>query len=115
MIRILIVDSREAADGLAVQLRDRGFDVRVASTWPEAEAAAQADRPDVAIIDPVDDLLCFADRWRGRLTLVAWPSSVTKEDRECMTDAGIFFCVPKAAGPALLLDLLYAFQHTLIR
>jgi DNA-binding NtrC family response regulator len=52
VIRILIVDDETRfLDAIATRLRKRGFDVRAASSGPEAIAIARREKFDIALLD----------------------------------------------------------------
>src|SRR5688572_27582431 len=48
---LIVEDHQVLRDRLARAFRDRGFDVRMASNFDEAVAAAQEDSPELAVID----------------------------------------------------------------
>jgi PAS domain S-box-containing protein len=109
--RILVVDDNvDAAETLAVLLRWEGHDVRVAHDGPAALAAAQADPPDVMILDlgmPGMDGYEVARRLREQpgandILLVALTGWAQEEDRRRCYEAGFDGHLPKPAEPDAL-------------
>jgi CheY-like chemotaxis protein len=102
--RILVVDDNvDAAKSLAVLLRLEGHEVRVACDGPEALAAAQADPPEMVVLDlgmPGMDGFEVARRLRvlpgtkGTL-LVAMTGWVEEDDRRRCYEAGFDGHLPK--------------------
>src|SRR6516225_3896337 len=102
--RILVVDDNvDAAESLAVLLRLDGHEVRVASDGPEALAAAQADPPEMVVLDlgmPGMDGFEVARRLRllpgtkGTL-LVAMTGWAQEDDRRRCYEAGFDGHLPK--------------------
>jgi CheY-like chemotaxis protein len=95
--RILVVDDNvDAAESLAVLLRLEGHEVRVACDGPAALAAAQADPPEMMVLDlgmPEMDGFEVAQRLRGLpatrgTLLVALTGWAQEEDRRRCYEAG---------------------------
>ncbi len=102
--RILIVDDNvDAADSLSILLHLEGHQTRVAYDGPSAVAAAQAELPDVAILDlgmPGMDGFEVAQRFRelpgGKdILLVALTGWTQEEDRRRCSKAGFDGHLPK--------------------
>jgi CheY-like chemotaxis protein len=101
--RILVVDDNvDAAESLAVLLRLEGHEVRVACDGPAALAAAQADPPELVVLDlgmPRLDGFEVARRLREQpgsdgVLLVALTGWAQEEDRRCY-EAGFDGHLPK--------------------
>jgi PAS domain S-box-containing protein len=114
-LRVLVVDdSRDGAESLALLLRLKGHDVRVAHDGLAALEAAQASPPDLAILDigmPGMDGYELARRLRqkpglGKLVLVALTGWGQAEDRRRSQEAGFNQHLTKPADPAALDRLL---------
>ena len=102
--RILVVDDNvDAAESLAVLLRLEGHEVRVAPDGPAALAAAQADPPEMVVLDlgmPGMDGFEVARRLRGQpgsdgVLLVALTGWAQEEDRRRCYEAGFDGHLPK--------------------
>jgi PAS domain S-box-containing protein len=102
--RILVVDDNvDAARSLAVLLRLEGHEVRVAPHGPAALAAAQAEPPEMVILDlgmPGMDGFEVARRLRGQprlreTLLVALTGWAQEEDRRRCYEAGFDGHLPK--------------------
>jgi CheY-like chemotaxis protein len=102
--RLLVVDDNvDAAESLAVLLRLEGHEVRVARDGPAALAAAQAEPPEVVVLDlgmPGMDGFEVARRLRGQpgsggVLLVALTGWAQEEDRRRCYEAGFDGHLPK--------------------
>ncbi len=102
--RILVVDDNlDAAESLAVLLRLEGHEVRVAPDGPAALAAAQADPPEMVVLDlgmTGMDGFEVARRLRGQpqsdgVLLVALTGWAQEEDRRRCHEAGFDGHLPK--------------------
>jgi CheY-like chemotaxis protein len=102
--RILVVDDNvDAAESLAVLLRLEGHEVRVAGDGPAALAAAQADPPEMVVLDlgmPGMDGFEVARRLRGQpgpdgVLLVALTGWAQEDDRRRCYEAGFDGHLPK--------------------
>ncbi len=102
--RILVVDDNvDAAESLAVLLRLEGHEVRVACDGPAALAAAQADPPEMVVLDlgmPGMDGFEVVRRLRGQpgskdALLVAVTGWAQEEDRRRCYEAGFDGHLPK--------------------
>jgi two-component system CheB/CheR fusion protein len=115
--RVLVADDNEdAAESLAMLLRLRGHEVRTAHDGVEALAAAEAFRPEAAVIDvgmPGLSGLEVAERirrepWGRGMLLVALTGWGQAEDRRRTDAAGFDHHLVKPAEPAELDHLLAA-------
>jgi PAS domain S-box-containing protein len=115
--QVLVVDdSTDAADSLALLLRLRGQDVRVAYDGPSALALAEATPPDVAFLDlgmPTMNGHELAVRFRAhpllnRVLLVAVTGLGQPEDRHRSREAGFDHHLTKPVDPEELVRLLSA-------
>jgi PAS domain S-box-containing protein len=113
--RVLVVDDNaDAADTLALLLRLRGYDVRVARDGPEALEAAREFNPDLVLLDiglPGMDGYAVARALRagkaaGRVRLVALTGYGRDEDRRRSAEAGFDDHLVKPVAPDALLELL---------
>ncbi|HEV3263102.1 MAG TPA: MASE1 domain-containing protein [Gemmataceae bacterium] len=113
--RVLVVDDNvDAAQSLASLLRLEGHHVQVAHDGPRALEAAQAQRPEVVLLDlglPEMDGYEVARRLRQqpglRTTLVvALTGYGQEEDRRRSREAGFDLHLIKPVDPAALLDVL---------
>jgi CheY-like chemotaxis protein len=102
--RILVVDDNvDAAESLAVLLRLEGHEVRVACDGPAALAAAQADPPEMVVLDlgmPGMDGFEVARRLRALpgsdgVLLVALTGWAQEDDRRRCYEAGFDGHLPK--------------------
>ena len=102
--RILVVDDNvDAAESLAVMLRLEGHEVRVACDGPAALAAAQAEAPEMVVLDlgmPGMDGFEVARRLRSQpgvdgVLLVALTGWAQEEDRRRCYEAGFDGHLPK--------------------
>jgi CheY-like chemotaxis protein len=114
---VLVADDNEdAAESLAMLLRLRGHEVRTAHDGVEALAAAEAFRPEAAVIDvgmPGLSGLEVAERirrepWGRGMLLVALTGWGQAEDRRRTDAAGFDHHLVKPAEPAELDHLLAA-------
>jgi CheY-like chemotaxis protein len=111
---LVVDDSRDGAESLALLLRLKGHDVRVAHDGLAALEAARANRPDLAILDigmPGMDGYELAQRLReepglAKLVLVALTGWGQAEDRRRSQEAGFNHHLTKPADPAALERLL---------
>jgi PAS domain S-box-containing protein len=115
--RILVVDdSADAADTLAMVLSLRGYDVRVARDGPAALSAAQEFHPELVLLDiglPGMDGYAVARALRagpaeGRVRLVALTGYGRDEDRRRSAEAGFDDHLVKPIAPDELFQLLAA-------
>jgi PAS domain S-box-containing protein len=115
--RILVVDdSADAADSLAMMLRLDGHDVRVAHDGPRSLELAAADPPDVALLDigmPGMDGYELARRFRADpalrdVLLVAVTGWGQEEDRRRTKEAGFDHHLVKPVETGVLETLLAA-------
>jgi PAS domain S-box-containing protein len=115
--RVLVVDdSPDAADSLALWLKIEGHEVRTAPDGPTALEAAAAFRPEVIFLDiglPRMDGYEVARRLRGQLglrdaTLIAVTGYGQEEDRRRAEEAGFDAHLVKPADPEALERLLAA-------
>ncbi|HKB04165.1 MAG TPA: PAS domain S-box protein [Gemmataceae bacterium] len=112
--RVLVVDDHaDAADSLAWLLRMDGHDVRVARNGPAAVESAQADPPDVVLLDlgmPGMDGFEVARRLRqgpaARTVIAALTGWGQEEDRRRTREAGFDHHLVKPADPNDLRELL---------
>ncbi len=113
-LRVLVVDdNKDAADTLARLLSIFGHQTAVAYDGLAGLRAAEADRPDVVLLDvgmPGLDGWELARRiralWDDSPLLVAVSGYGTKEDHERSRDAGLDAHLVKPADPRVLLRLL---------
>jgi CheY-like chemotaxis protein len=112
---ILVVDDNvDAAESLALLLRLKDHDVRVAHDGPAALASVEADPPDLVFLDigmPVMSGYDVAQRLRQRpglksLVLVAMTGWGQEEDRRRSLDAGFDHHLVKPVEPDALHQLL---------
>jgi CheY-like chemotaxis protein len=111
---LVVDDSRDAAESLALVLRLQGHEARVALDGPEALDALDAFRPDAVLLDvglPGMDGYEVARHIRqrpafGRTTLVAVTGYGREEDRRRAAEAGFDHHLTKPADPAVLDRLL---------
>jgi CheY-like chemotaxis protein len=109
-------DNADAADTLALLLRLRNYDVRVARDGPEALEAAKEFHPELVLLDiglPGMDGYAVARALRagpaaGRLRLVALTGYGRDEDRRRSAEAGFDDHLVKPVAPDALLELLAA-------
>ncbi len=115
--RLLIVDDNfDAADSMAIMLRLRGHDVRVARDGPSALAMAAADPPDLALLDigmPTMNGYELARRFRENpalqnVLLVAVTGWGHDDDRRRTKEAGFEFHLVKPVEIAALEEVLAA-------
>jgi PAS domain S-box-containing protein len=112
--RVLVVDDHaDAADSLAMLLRMEGHDVRIARNGPAAVESAQADPPDVVLLDlgmPGMDGFEVARRLRqgpaARTFIAALTGWGQEEDRRRTREAGFDHHLVKPADPNDLRELL---------
>jgi PAS domain S-box-containing protein len=112
--RILIADDlRDLADSLAMLLESMGHTVHVAYDGEHALRAADAFRPDVALLDLGMPKLNGYDAcrrireapWGSRMTLIAQTGWGQEEDRRRTYDAGFDHHVVKPIDPSALVAL----------
>jgi PAS domain S-box-containing protein len=112
---VLVVDDlRDAADSLAMMLRDMGHDTRTAYDGLEAVQAAAAIRPDVVLLDiglPKLNGYEAARRirnepWGGNVALVALTGWGQEEDKRRALEAGFDHHLTKPVEPAAFENLL---------
>ena len=69
MSRILVVEDESAiAELISINLRHAGFEVTIAATAEQAQAAVNGELPDLIILDwmlPGQSGVALAKRWRG--------------------------------------------------
>jgi CheY-like chemotaxis protein len=115
--RILVIDdSRDAAESMALLLKLRGHEVRTAHDGGEAIPAAEAFQPDVVFLDiglPGMDGYEVARRMRRQQTgskvlLVALTGYGQDEDRRRSGEAGFDHHLVKPADPAAVDSILAA-------
>lgn len=71
---LLVEDNEDAIDIYGATLRHAGYDVMMAPTIADAEAAVRAQKPDVVVLDcrlPDGDGLGLLERWRKPKALMA--------------------------------------------
>jgi PAS domain S-box-containing protein len=114
-LRVLVVDDNvDTAESLAMLLRYAGHEVRAAHTGPRALQAAQAEPPDVIVLDiglPGMDGYEVARRLReqqgaGRGHLIAMTGYGQDSDRKRSQEAGFDHHLVKPVDPARLQELL---------
>ena len=114
-LRVLVVDdSRDAAQSLALLLELMGHEVQMAHDGPAALAAAQAQRPDVVLLDiglPHMDGYEVASRLRQqpeseRVFLVAMTGFGQEEDRRRSQEAGFDCHLVKPVDPTYLRQII---------
>ena len=114
-VRVLLVDDNvDAAESLAMLLRLWGHEVAVAHDGPAALRAAEAQRPEVALLDiglPGMDGYELARRLRsqpglGRAVLVALTGWGQEEDRRRSQEAGFDHHLTKPVELSALQELL---------
>ncbi len=116
-LRVLVVDDNvDAAESLAMLLRYSGHEVRAVHTGPRALQAAQAESPDVILLDiglPGMDGYEVARRLReqgaGKVHLIAMTGYGQETDRQRSQDAGFDFHLVKPVDLAKLQELLGTF------
>ncbi|HZY19844.1 MAG TPA: PAS domain-containing protein [Ramlibacter sp.] len=113
--KVLVADdNRDAADTLAMLLGMGGHDVRVAYDGLAAVSAAQAFRPEVALLDIGMPGLSGhevaralrQEPWAGALTLVAVTGWGQQDDRNAAREAGFDHHLTKPVDPSALERLL---------
>jgi DNA-binding response OmpR family regulator len=116
---LIIEDSRDTADSLAVLLLLEGYTVDVAYDGVVALEAAQVHRPDAVFVDiglpgtngwEVVKLLQDRGLVQGSL-LVAVTGFGQEADERRSQEAGILFHMTKPANPQKLLALLASWAH----
>jgi two-component system, OmpR family, phosphate regulon response regulator PhoB len=97
MSRILVVEDESAiAELIAINLRHAGFEVTVAATAEQAQAAVDGVLPDLVVLDwmlPGQSGLALAKRWRGEartreLPLIMLTARADEADKVSGLDAG---------------------------
>jgi len=123
-LRILLVeDSAESAGNMALLLRRYGHQVEIAGDGQTALRLAQANHPDVALLDiglPDIDGCEVARQIKSWMTekqplLVALTGFSEEADRKRSKDAGIDLHLVKPVDPAKLEGLLSRFQQVMVR
>jgi CheY-like chemotaxis protein len=121
-VRILVVeDDAGTAENLAFQLRISGYEVEIARTGPLAIAAAQANVPDVVLLDvslPGMSGYEVAAQFQGRGTakaplIVAVTGLADEATRRQAREAGFDLHLVKPVDPAQLEALLRRFQRAI--
>ncbi len=124
-MRVLVVeDQPEAADCIALLLRHAGHDTEVAADGPSALAAAEANAPDVVLLDI--GLPGWMDGWEVARRLQDWPAfkrplvvALTghgdDEDRRRSEEAGIDLHLTKPVDPGQLQKLLSRFRSVIAK
>ena len=114
-LRVLVADdSRDIAESLEMLLTMDGFEVVVAYDGEQAFALAQAQRPDVALLDlgmPKLNGYQVAERirnqpWGGQMTLIAQTGWGHAADRQRTREAGFDHHIVKPVDPTSLTALL---------
>ena len=117
MTKILLVeDHEELWDFLSRRLRRRGFDVVLAHDGQQGIDVAQAERPDVILLDmnlPVMDGWTAARKLRenpdtARIPIIALTAHAMSGDRDRMLEAGCDDYHPKPVDFAQLLSQIDA-------
>ena len=115
--RVLIVDdNRDGAEMISALLADAGYEVRLAGDPSQALAAAQAFRPEVAILDiglPVMDGYTLGRELRARQSdappiLIALTGYGQEQDRRRSADAGFTLHLVKPVDPEKLTHVVDA-------
>ena len=97
MSRILVVEDENAiAELIAINLRHAGYEVTVAATADQAQAAVDAVLPDLVLLDwmlPGQSGLALAKQWRGglrtrELPLIMLTARAEEADKVSGLDAG---------------------------
>ncbi len=97
MSRILVVEDENAiAELIAINLRHAGYEVTVAATADQAQAAVDAMLPDLVLLDwmlPGQSGLALAKQWRGglrtrELPLIMLTARAEEADKVSGLDAG---------------------------
>jgi CheY-like chemotaxis protein len=118
--RVLVVDdNRDSADSLAMLLRFWGHHAWVAYDGPSALALAQAQQPDVVLLDlALPQMDGYQVAWRLReevglkdAMLVALTGYGQESDRQHTQEAGFCHHLLKPVDPALLEHLLNNLCH----
>jgi CheY-like chemotaxis protein len=117
--KILVVDDNvDAAESLAIVLRMKGHQVRTAHDGAAALALAEAEKPEIVLLDlgmPGMDGVTVARELRARqngkpLRIIALTGWGQESDRERTREAGFDDHLVKPVAPELLLDL-FDTQH----
>ena len=117
-LKVLVVeDNVDTAESLAMLLRFSGHEVRAVHTGPKALQAAQAEPPDVILLDiglPGMDGYEVARRLReqqgaGSAHLIAMTGYGQESDRKRSREAGFDHHLVKPVEPARLQELLGTF------
>jgi two-component system OmpR family response regulator len=124
-MRVLVVeDQPEAADCIALMLRHAGHDAELAPDGPSALAAAEANAPDVILLDI--GLPGCMDGWEVARRLQDWPTfkrplvvAITghgdDEDRRRSAEAGIDLHLTKPVDAGQLQKLLSRFRSVIAK
>ncbi|HBI41655.1 MAG TPA: hypothetical protein DDY78_02215 [Planctomycetales bacterium] len=122
-MRVLVVeDQPEAADCIALLLRHAGHDTEVAADGPSALAAAEANAPDVVLLDI--GLPGWMDGWEVARRMQDWPTfkrplvvALTghgdDEDRRRSAEVGIDLHLTKPVDAGQLQKLLSRFRSVI--
>jgi CheY-like chemotaxis protein len=121
-LHVLIAeDDIDNADMTALLLKQEGYEVRIAHNGHAALAAAEAEPPDVALIDigmPGMDGYCLTEKLRAlhapkRPLIIAISGYGMDSDKDRSLKAGIDVHLVKPADPELLLRTLRRFAGLL--
>ena len=122
-MRVLVVeDNPDAAQSMAMLLRQVGYDVRIALDGPTALKEAEESQPDVVFLDiglPGLDCCEMAMWIRGQARdrqplLIAITGYGREEDRERSAAAGIHLHLVKPADPRQLEAVLKKFEQIVL-
>jgi CheY-like chemotaxis protein len=106
----VVEDNEDAAETLAMLLKEWGHDVQVAHNGPQAIQAAQAHRPDTVLLDirlPGMDGYQVAQRLRSEAgleeaLLVGMTGYPPEEDRRRQEEGGLQHLLAKPVDPETL-------------
>ncbi len=122
-LRVLVVeDERDTTASMAPLLRQFGHRVQTAPDGPTALQAAQAEPPDVVLLDiglpGTDGCQVARQLWEKTATrrplLIAVTGHGQKPDRHRLHEAGIYLHLVKPIDPAFLCRVLKRFQTILM-
>jgi two-component system phosphate regulon response regulator PhoB len=108
MSRILVVEDESAiAELISINLRHAGFEVTIAATAEQAQAAVDGVLPDLIILDwmlPGQSGLALAKRWRGEprtreLPVIMLTARADETDKIAGLDAGADDYLTKPFSP----------------
>ena len=117
MGRILVVEDESAiAELISINLRHAGFEVTIAATAEQAQAAVDGVLPDLIILDwmlPGQSGLALAKRWRGEartreLPVIMLTARADEADKIAGLDAGADDYLTKPFSPKELLARIRA-------